>query len=83
MADSPTPAPVTPSEPASLTEIKAALADVPVILADLTKIVADVKTGSLQQLPTLVSDAKAFLQEFADCLGKAEQAVANLRGLLS
>ena len=68
---------MTPSEPASLTEIKAALADVPVILADSSKIVADVKTGSLQQLPTLVSDAKAFIQEFADCLGKAEQAVAN------
>ncbi len=83
MADSQTPAPVTPAEPASLAAIKAALADVPVILADLSKIVTDVKTGNLQQLPALVNDAKAFIKEFADCLGKAEQAVADLRGLFS
>jgi hypothetical protein len=77
------PAPVAPAEPASLTDIKAALADVPVLLADLSKIVADVKSGSLQQLPALVTDAKAFVKEFADCLGKAQQAVTDLRGLLS
>jgi hypothetical protein len=83
MADSPTAAPVAPAEPVSLTDIKAALADVPVILTDLSKIVADVKSGNLQQLPTLVNDAKAFLKDFTDCLGKAEQAVAELRGLFS
>ncbi|MGC8640031.1 MAG: hypothetical protein ACP5XB_09170 [Isosphaeraceae bacterium] len=83
MADSTTPAPVAPAGTASLTDIKAALADIPVIAADLSKIVADVKSGNLQQLPTLVSDAKAFIKDFADCLGKAQQAVAELRGLFS
>jgi hypothetical protein len=84
MADSPTSAPVALADPATtLADIKAALADLPVILADLSKIVADVKAGSLQQLPALVTDVKAFVQEFADCLGKAQKAVADLRGLLS
>jgi hypothetical protein len=71
MADSPTPAPATPADAATtLADIKAALVDLPVILSDLSKIVTDVKTGSLQQLPALVTDAKAFIQEFADCLEK-------------
>jgi hypothetical protein len=76
------PTPAAADAATAINEIKAALAEVPIVTADLQKLLADAKDAGLASLPTLVRDAKAFVKDFEDCLGKATQAVADLRVLL-